>query len=92
MAVEDENQQNLHFSNRFEADGMEFELPTEHMFSFNNPIGACPLCEGFGKVLGIDEDLVVPDKSLSIYDDAVMCWKGDVMQEWKHDFIRNNFV
>lgn len=90
MAVEDETQENLFFSNRFEADGIEFELPTEHLFSFNNPIGACPLCEGFGKVLGIDEDLVVPDKSLSVYDDAVMCWKGDVMQEWKHDFIRKS--
>ncbi len=90
MAIEDDNTQNLEFSNRFEADGIEFELPTEHMFSFNNPIGACPLCEGFGKVLGIDEDLVVPDKSLSVYDDAVMCWKGEVMQEWKHEFIRKS--
>jgi excinuclease ABC subunit A len=75
------------FNNRFEADGIEFEIPTEHMFSFNNPIGACPLCEGYGKVLGIDEDLVVPDKSLSIYQEAVVCWKGEKMQEWRKEFI-----
>ncbi|HOZ29817.1 MAG TPA: excinuclease ABC subunit UvrA [Bacteroidales bacterium] len=78
------------FSNKFEADGIKFELPTEHLFSFNNPIGACPLCEGFGKILGIDEDLVIPDKSLSVYDDAVVCWKGEVMQEWKNLFIRKS--
>jgi len=90
LAVEDDIPVKLHFSNRFEADGIEFEFPTEHMFSFNNPIGACPLCEGFGKVLGIDDDLVVPDKSISVYDDAVQCWKGEVMQEWKNDFIRKS--
>jgi excinuclease ABC subunit A len=87
ILADDDNFTETQFSNRFEADGIEFELPTEHMFSFNNPIGACPLCEGFGKILGIDEDLVVPDKSLSVYDDAVVCWRGDVMQEWKKDFI-----
>lgn len=75
------------FSKRFEADGMVFEEPTEMMFNFNNPLGACPTCEGFGKVLGIDEDLVVPDKSLSIYEGAVVCWKGEVMGEWLRDFI-----
>lgn len=75
------------FSNNFEADGIKFELPHEHLFSFNNPIGACPLCEGFGKILGIDEDLVIPNKNLSVYDEAVVCWKGDVMQKWKKDFI-----
>lgn len=90
MQIEDDSKLSQTFSNRFEADGIEFEIPTEHMFSFNNPIGACPVCEGFGKVLGVDEDLVVPNKSLSLYDDAVACWKGDVMQEWKKDFIRKS--
>jgi excinuclease ABC subunit A len=75
------------FSNRFEKDGIIFETPTEHFFSFNNPLGACPVCEGFGKVIGIDEDLVVPNKSLSIYEDAVVCWRGEVMSEWKKSLI-----
>ncbi len=75
------------FSNRFEADGIEFEEPTVHMFSFNNPVGACPACEGYGKVIGIDEDLVVPNKSLSIYQDAVACWRGEKMGEWKNQLI-----
>ena len=66
---------------------MVFEEPTDMMFSFNNPLGACPTCEGFGKVLGIDENLVVPDKSLSVFQGAVVCWKGDVMGEWLKDFI-----
>ena len=75
------------FSKRFEADGITFEEPSDLMFNFNNPIGACPTCEGFGNVIGIDEDLVVPNKTLSVYDDAVMCWRGQVMSEWKRDFI-----
>lgn len=75
------------FSNLFEADGIEFEEPTVHMFSFNNPVGACPTCEGYGKVIGIDEDLVIPNKSLSIYQDAVACWKGEKMSEWKDELI-----
>lgn len=75
------------FSNRFEADGMLFQVPDVNMFSFNSPLGACPRCEGYGRVLGIDEDLVVPNKSLSVYDDAVMCWRGEKMKEWKHYFI-----
>lgn len=75
------------FSNRFEADGIEFEDPNVHTFSFNNPVGACPKCEGFGKVIGIDEDLVIPNKTVSIYDDAVVCWKGEKMQEWKNQLI-----
>jgi excinuclease ABC subunit A len=66
-----------------------FEEPTEHLFSFNNPIGACPTCEGYGKVIGIDEDLVVPDKSLSIYQDAIACWKGESMQKWKFQLVQN---
>ena len=77
------------FSNRFEADGMTFQVPDINMFSFNSPIGACPKCEGYGRVLGIDEELVVPNKSLSVYDDAVMCWRGEKMSEWKRYFIQN---
>jgi excinuclease ABC subunit A len=79
------------FSNRFEADGITFEEPTEHTFSFNNPIGACPTCEGFGNVIGIDEDLVVPNKNLSIYDDAIACWRGEKMGEWKEVLVRNAY-
>jgi len=77
------------YSKRFEADGIQFEEPTDMMFSFNNPLGACPQCEGFGRVLGIDEDLVVPNKNLSVYDDAVVCWKGEKMSEWKNEFIQS---
>ena len=78
----------IHFSKRFEADGITFQEPTDMMFSFNNPVGACPMCEGYGKVLGVDEDLVVPDKSLSVIQDAIMCWRGEKMVEWKNQFIR----
>ncbi|HSH20604.1 MAG TPA: hypothetical protein VLA03_09125, partial [Draconibacterium sp.] len=78
---------NRSFSNLFEADGLEFEEPSIHMFSFNNPVGACPTCEGYGKVIGIDEDLVIPNKSLSIYQDAIACWKGEKMSEWKYELI-----
>jgi len=77
----------LYFSKKFEADGIVFETPSVHTFSFNSPIGACPACEGFGKVIGIDEDLVVPNKNLSIFEDAVVCWKGEVMSEWKKQLI-----
>ena len=76
------------FSIRFEADGIEFEEPTEQMFSFNSPIGACPDCEGFGRITGIDEDLVIPNKLLSVYDGAVFCWRGDKMGEWKNEFCK----
>ncbi|MBR3452083.1 MAG: excinuclease ABC subunit UvrA [Muribaculaceae bacterium] len=76
-----------HFSKRFELDGMTFEEPSDLMFNFNNPLGACPTCEGFGSVIGVDESLVVPDRSRSVYDDAVMCWRGQVMGEWKREFI-----
>ena len=75
------------FSNRFEADGIVFEEPTDLMFSFNSPVGACPKCEGFGKVMGIDENLVVPDKSLSVYEGAIACWRGEKMGEWQKEFI-----
>ncbi len=77
------------FSNKFELDNIIFEIPTTHMFSFNNPIGACPTCEGYGKVLGIDRDLVIPNKSLSIYENAVVCWKGEKMRKWKERLIAN---
>lgn len=76
------------FNSRFEADGIVFEEPTPNLFSFNNPYGACPHCEGFGQVLGIDEDLVIPDKTLSVHEGAVACWRGDKMSEWQRDFIR----
>ncbi len=75
------------FSARFEADGIEFEQPTEHLFSFNNPIGACPDCEGYGKMVGIDIDLVIPDKSKTIYEDAIVCWRGATMRKWKDQLI-----
>ena len=71
------------FSTKFEADGITFEEPNDQMFSFNSPIGACPVCEGFGKVIGIDEHLVIPDRSLSVYDGAVVCWRGEKMGEWR---------
>ena len=76
------------FSTKFEADGITFEEPTDQMFSFNSPIGACPVCEGFGRVVGIDEHLVVPNRSLSVYDGAVVCWRGEKMGEWRDMVIR----
>lgn len=75
------------FSKKFEADGIRFIEPSEQMFNFNNPYGACPTCEGFGKTIGISPDLVIPNPDLSVYDDAVACWKGEKMSEWKRDFI-----
>ena len=77
-----------HFSTRFEADGITFLEPTDQMFNFNNPYGACPRCEGFGKTLGIDERLVVPDPTRSVFDDAVVCWRGEKVGEWKQALIR----
>ena len=79
----------LHFSNKFELDGIQFEEPVPNLFSFNNPFGACPVCEGFGQVLGIDPDLVIPDKRLSVYEGAVAPWKGEKMGLWKDNFIRS---
>ena len=76
------------FSKKFEADGIEFEEPTDQLFSFNSPIGACPECEGFGRVIGIDESLVIPNTALSVYDGAVVCWRGEKMTEWLNEFIR----
>jgi excinuclease ABC subunit A len=80
----------LLFNNRFEADGIKFEEPTVHFLSFNNPVGACKTCEGFGSVIGIDEDLVIPDKSLSVYEDAIVCWRGEKMKEWKEVLVRQS--
>jgi excinuclease ABC subunit A len=77
----------LTYSNRYEADGLIFEEPSENLFSFNNPFGACKACEGFGSVIGIDEDLVIPNKRLSIYEDAVACWRGEKMSEWKNELL-----
>lgn len=77
------------FSDRFEADGIVFEEPAEHLFSFNNPYGACKTCEGFGNVIGIDEDLVIPDKGLSVYEGAVAPWKGEKMGLWRDGFIKS---
>ncbi|MDO4212103.1 MAG: excinuclease ABC subunit UvrA [Bacteroidales bacterium] len=74
------------YTTRFEADGMTFEEPSDNLFSFNSPIGACPECEGFGKVMGIDESLVIPNRALSVYDGAVICWRGEKMGEWRRAF------
>lgn len=75
------------FSNKFESDGILFEEPSEHLFSFNNPLGACPVCEGYSKIIGIDEDLVIPDQNLSVYEDAIVCWKGEKMKKWKERLV-----
>lgn len=77
------------FSNKFEADGILFEEPSDHMFSFNNPAGACPKCEGFGAVLGLDHDLIIPDKSLSIFEGAIACWRGEMLGEWNQQLIKS---
>lgn len=74
------------FSDKFEADGISFEEPNDNMFSFNSPIGACPVCEGFGNIIGIDEKLVIPNPSLSVYDGCVQCWHGEKMEKWKDEF------
>ena len=78
----------LHFNNRFELDGLQFEEPSPNLFSFNNPYGACPTCEGFSQVLGIDADLVIPDRRLSVYDGAVAAWRGEKMDWWRKQFIK----
>ena len=79
------------FSNKFESDGMVFEEPSENLFSFNNPYGACKSCEGFGSLIGIDEDLVVPNKNLSVFEDAIACWRGEKMGEWKNELVMNAY-
>ncbi|MGE5382066.1 MAG: excinuclease ABC subunit UvrA [Omnitrophica WOR_2 bacterium] len=79
------------FSSKFESDGITFEEPSVNLFSFNNPFGACQTCEGYGSIIGIDEDLVIPNKSLSIYEEAVACWKGEKMSEWKDELIKSAY-
>jgi excinuclease ABC subunit A len=86
--VEVDGEQLLHFNNRFELDGITFEEPSPNLFSFNNPYGACPVCEGFSLVLGIDEDLVIPNKLLSVYEGAVAPWKGEKLGQWRESFVR----
>ena len=76
------------FSKRFEADGIAFEEPSEQLFSFNSPVGACPECGGFGRIIGIDEQLVVPNTAMSVYDGCVVCWRGEKMSAWRDEFIR----
>ena len=88
--VKKDNSKSRTFSNRFELDGMTFEEPTTHFFSFNNPIGACKNCEGFGSVIGIDPDLVIPNKNLSVFEEAIVCWKGEKMSEWKNMLVNNS--
>lgn len=87
----DEDPQRTTFSNRFEADGIIFEEPSENLFSFNNPFGACKNCEGYGSVIGIDEDLVIPNKRLSIFDHSVACWRSEKMQEYYDELVTNAF-
>ncbi len=86
--IEINGNQILHFSNKFELDGIVFEEPVPNLFSFNNPFGACPTCEGFSLVLGIDADLVIPDKRLSVYEGAVAPWKGEKLSRWKDEFVK----
>ena len=85
--IADSEGKTIAFSNRFELDEMTFEEPSDNFFSFNSPVGACKVCEGFGSVIGVDHDLVIPDKSLSIYEGAVACWKGEKMGEWKNELL-----
>lgn len=89
MYMEVNGEKLLHFSNKFELDGIQFEEPVPNLFSFNNPYGACPTCEGFSQVLGIDEDLVIPDRRLSVYDGAVAPWKGEKLVWWRDQFVKN---
>jgi excinuclease ABC subunit A len=84
------NNEQRGYSDRFEADGIRFDEPSPNLFSFNDPVGACTRCEGYGSIIGIDHDLVIPDKSLSLYDDCVAPWRGDKLSEWKVDFIRDS--
>jgi excinuclease ABC subunit A len=86
--LEINGEKRLHFNNRFELDGMQFEEPQPNLFSFNNPFGACPTCEGFSQVLGIDSDLVIPDRSLSVYEGAVAPWKGEKLDWWRQQFVK----
>jgi excinuclease ABC subunit A len=89
VVLNDESIKKENFSNKFEEDGILFEEPSEYLFSFNNPIGACPVCEGYSKIIGIDENLVIPNQNLSVYEDAIVCWKGETMKKWKERLIAN---
>jgi len=89
--VEDQVKLGATFSNRFEMDGISFEEPSVNLFTFNNPYGACKTCEGFGSIIGIDEDLVIPDKSLSVYQEAIACWRGEKMGEWREELVMNAY-
>lgn len=90
VQINSEEQITRVFSNKFELDGITFTEPHEHIFSFNNPLGACPTCEGYGKTIGIDEDLVIPNKNLSVFEEAIVCWKGEKMSEWSQELIKNS--
>ena len=87
VLLKDEDIIRENFSNKFEEDGIVFEEPSEYLFSFNNPLGACPVCEGYSKIIGIDENLVIPNQNLSVYEDAIVCWKGETMKKWKERLI-----
>ncbi len=87
IIIDGEKSYEKSFNNRFELDGIEFDEPNAHFFSFNNPIGACKTCEGYGSVVGIDENLVIPNKNLSVFDNAIVCWKGEKMQRWKNELV-----
>jgi excinuclease ABC subunit A len=89
MYIEVDGSKLMHFSNKFELDGIQFEEPVPNLFSFNNPYGACPTCEGFSQVLGIDADLVIPDKRLSVYEGAVAPWKGEKLGWWREQFVKS---
>jgi len=89
VIIDENGEKRESFSNKFEEDGILFEEPSEYLFSFNNPLGACPLCEGYGKIIGIDENLVIPNRNLSVYEDAIVCWKGETMRKWKERLITN---
>jgi len=86
---ENGNWKKQEFNNKFELDGLTFEEPSANFFSFNNPFGACKKCEGFGSIIGIDKDLVIPNKGLSVYQDGIVCWKGETMGLWKNDLVKN---
>jgi excinuclease ABC subunit A len=87
----DDEKKHMHFSSRFELDGISFEEPSVNLFTFNNPYGACKACEGFGSVIGIDPDLVIPNKGLSIYEEAIACWKGEKMGKWKDRLVASAY-
>jgi excinuclease ABC subunit A len=89
VILDDSGTRRENFSNMFEEDGIVFSEPNEYLFSFNNPIGACPVCEGYSKIIGIDENLVVPNQNLSVYEDAIVCWKGETMKKWKERLLAN---